>query len=502
MPMPMPIDLPDATLPLHDRAATRALEAAAAQGLPPHSLMARAGFAVARLALAIAPHARTMWVAAGAGNNGGDGLEAAAHLQAAGRRVIVTLLGDEQHLPADAQQSLHRARAAGVCFADAPAAADLVIDALLGIGGGLRPLSAPIGALVEYINAQTTPVLAVDLPSGLNGDTGTVHDRAVRATHTVSLLTVKPGLYTAQGRDRSGMLWFDNLQCSHSTATATALLLGQDVCAPWRLPRPHASHKGRFGDSLVVGGAAGMVGAAVLAARAALAAGAGRVWVHGLDPHAPTLDLGAPALMWRRALDHGQLAHATVVAGCGGGESIAAVLPTLLSRAARLVLDADALNAVATDASLRALLRARRAPTVITPHPLEAARLLEHADASQVQSDRLRAATELAAQLRCTVVLKGSGSVIATPGQAPGINPSGNARLATAGTGDVLAGWLGGRWSARADASADSVARCAVYEHGLAAQAAPLRPSAPLVASDLITALAELQPVSGAFRAT
>jgi hydroxyethylthiazole kinase-like uncharacterized protein yjeF len=197
-----------------------------------------------------------------------------------------------------------------------------------------------------------------------------------------------------------------------------------------------------------------MTGAAALAARAALQAGAGRVYLQQLGHDTPGFDPLAPELMVRPASDTSALAAlvtqpSTVVAGCGGGSAIAALLPGLISHSHRLVLDADALNAVAANADLRAALRERALrgqATVLTPHPLEAARLLD-VGASTVQADRQGAAAALVERYACAVVLKGSGSVMAAPGVVPRINPSGNAALSTPGTGDVLAGWLAGWWS-------------------------------------------------------
>jgi hydroxyethylthiazole kinase-like uncharacterized protein yjeF len=241
-----------------------------------------------------------------------------------------------------------------------------------------------------------------------------------------------------------------------------------------------------------------MTGAALLAARAAHAAGAGRIFVEvlGPDPSTPSLDLLRPELMfrhdWTRRATAAALAQTTVVCGCGGGDAVRAPLPRLLSTAARLVLDADALNAIAADPALPSLLcaRARRqAGTVLTPHPLEAARLLG-CSAAEVQSDRLHAARTLADRFECVVVLKGSGSIIAAPGQTPRVNSTGNASLATAGTGDVLAGWLGGLWaqstSGAALLAAFELAIRAVAEHGAAAYPHAL---GPLRAGDLIEAM-------------
>jgi len=451
---------------LFDIAATRRIEQAAAAALPPHTLMRRAGLAVARLAMAVAPRARAVWVACGPGNNGGDGFEAAARLQQRGFAPIVTWIGDESRLPTDARASLQHARHAGVSFADAPPVhCDLAIDALLGIGS-TRP---PDGQMLEWLrrmHTDATPLLSVDTPSGLDADTGALaYGLPRRSSHAprfcLSLLTLKPGLFTAQGRDAAGEVWFDDLGISRGSETPMARLPG----APVSTARQQSSHKGSYGDVAIIGGAPGMVGAALLAATAALGAGAGRVFIAPLDEQVAPLDPLQPELMFRRpdALD---LDAMTVVCGCGGGTAVAAMLPRVLTQARRLVLDADALNAIAGDSALQALLEARGSagqPTVLTPHPLEAARLL-NAGTAEIQADRLGAAARLAGRFGAVVVLKGSGTVIAETGVPTVINPSGNARLATAGTGDVLAGMIGAALAAGTPAMA---AACeAVWTHG------------------------------------
>lgn len=456
--------------PLFDVAASRRIEQAAAASLPPHTLMQRAGLAVARLAMATAPHARTIWIACGPGNNGGDGFEAAAQLQHRGFAPVVTRIGDDARLPADARASLQRAQQAGVHFADTPPAqAELGIDALLGLGAA----RAPAGTMADWLrrmHAGPAPVLSVDTPSGLNADTGVLSldflaSSAGRAPEVrrlcLSLLTLKPGLFTAQGRDAAGELWFDDLGAATGAEPPTARLPGMPVV----LPRRHASHKGSYGDVAVIGGAPGMAGAALLAASAALHAGAGRVYVAPLDAGLAMLDPAQPELMFRRpdALDLEALA---VVCGCGGGAAVRDLLPLVLERSLSLVLDADALNAIAADKSLQALLSARSHTgrgTVLTPHPLEAARLLG-SGAAEVQADRLHAARRLVERFGATVVLKGSGTVVAADGETPVINTTGNARLATAGTGDVLAGMIGAALAAGRPAMA---AACeAVWQHG------------------------------------
>lgn len=456
---------PDRPWPLHEVAAVRRLEQAASAALPAHTLMQRAGLAVARLTLALAPHARTVWIACGPGNNGGDGFEAALHLKRWGKEAVVTWLGEEARAPEDARTSLQRARAAGVAFTAAPPASyDFALDALLGIGS----TRAPDGAMAEQIQRLNAgaPVLAVDVPSGLDANTGHA-GLVVHAAHTLSLLALKPGLFTAHGRDAAGSVWFDDLQLAADGEAPLGALAGP----PQVTRRRHASHKGSYGDVAVIGGAPGMAGAALLAARAALHHGAGRVFVGFLDNDAPALDGQQPDLMVR-AWDSLDLHAMAVACGCGGGEAVRLALPKALNARA-LVLDADALNAIAADAQLQGLLAARGrrgAPTVLTPHPLEAARLLE-LDTATVQGNRLNAARELARKFASVVVLKGSGSVIAGPDGALRINPTGNARLAIAGTGDVLAGMVAARLASGEDAL--EAAGAAVYLHGLAADGWP-----------------------------
>ena len=284
-PMPQRVLPGEASFALFDVAASRAIEAEALAWHAPHALMQRAGMAVARLAMAVAPHARQVWVACGPGNNGGDGLVAAALLHRAGKAVQVSLLGDAARLPDDARQALNHALQAGLrVSAELPEiAVDLSIDALLGLGASRAP-QGEIAAAIDRLQQMPSTVIAVDLPSGLNADTGRkLGAIAVRATHTLSLLTLKPGLFTADGRDHVGQIWLDDLGVAASALPASARLAGAGDLRAALAPRRHASHKGSFGDVAVVGGAPGMTGAALLAARAALAAGAGRVFLSLLD---------------------------------------------------------------------------------------------------------------------------------------------------------------------------------------------------------------------------
>ena len=500
------LDSSSARVALFGCASTRRLERAALADVAPFTLMARAGDAVARLALAVAPHAERIVVFAGPGNNGGDGIEAATRLAAFGKRALVLRVGARATPPTDAAQALTRARAADIEIRDWPSAtdvdADLVVDALLGIGASRAPDSEIADAIarIAELSARGAHVVAVDVPSGLDVDRGQpIGASCVVADDTLTLIAAKPGLFTGSGRDHAGHVWCAPIGVVDDGSEPDARLVGtrDPSCAVER--RRHAAHKGSFGDAAVVGGAPGMEGAAWLAARAAHAAGAGRVFVDiagrerdgdADDPAHTTFDAQRPELMVRPGWSSGDaatIAATTVVCGCGGGDAVRAPLPRLLSLAPRLVLDADALNAIAADASLLALVTARaarRLATILTPHPLEAARLLGSTTA-QVQADRVAAARALAERSLAVVVLKGSGTVIAAPDEVPRINATGNASLASAGTGDVLAGWIGGRWAATARSTLDIATR-AVVEHGAAAE--PERPGA-IRAADLIETL-------------
>ena len=382
---------------------------------------------------------------------------------------------------------LDRALQAGCTVVNEPAArneapaADLVLDALLGLGAN-RPLSPAISTAVEMINAHPAPCLSIDVPTGLHADTGqALGGGLIKARATLALITLKPGLFMGQGRDAAGRIWLDPLDAlpqepSHPpVAWTTWVAAGPGAMTQ----RPHASHKGRFGDVVLVGGAPGMAGALRLSTHAALAAGAGRVIAAPLDPTAPLADTSRPECMWTRPqdLDITALKRSTVVCGCGGGSAVDEWIGPLLTHAWRLVLDADALNALARDPSLVSALQDRAESgrtTVLTPHPLEAARLLG-VGTPYIQGDRLSAAQRLSCRYRATVLLKGSGTVIASPGRLPEVNLTGNAALSTGGTGDVLAGWIGGLWASSGPApqsesdTAHRMACTGAFIHGRAA---------------------------------
>lgn len=480
---------------LYSVAQVRAIEQAAFALVPSSTLMQRAGRAVADTALLMLPATskQSILIAAGPGNNGGDALEAAALLVQAGHHVAVVLLADPLALPTDAQAALTQARASSADFIDLQSACSnlhwsLVLDGLFGIGL-TRPLQGPYQQLVAFINALPCPVLAIDIPSGLDADTGAIvgpDGIAVVASRTLTFIANKPGLHTAHGRDCAGLVEVNDLQIDlHGFGKPCAELNRPPLFAAAVRPRTHASHKGSYGDVAIVGGAEGMAGAVILSARMAAYAGAGRVFAGFVGP-AVSYDSMQPELMCRSA-DAVDMSHGVLVLGPGMGTSRTAndLLSRALASAQPLVLDADALNLLAAEPALQSKLVARRAPALLTPHPLEAARLLA-CSAENIQADRSHAAATLANKLQAVVILKGSGSVIAHPDGRLVINSTGNPALATAGSGDVLAGLCGALlaqhwplWEA---------ALAAPYLHGAAADELVAQGTGPagLTASELL----------------
>jgi hydroxyethylthiazole kinase-like uncharacterized protein yjeF len=440
---------------LYSVAEIRAIEQAALAALPSFTLMQRAGQAAAKLALELvaAPHGDAkVLILAGPGNNGGDAYEAAFRLEEAGLQVTVLHHTDPAKRSDDARQALQRAQSTPARFIDFSSLAtisathwSLVIDGIFGIGLQ-RPIGDPWAEVVTLVNGMRCPVLALDVPSGLDADTGNLvgpDGIAVRASHTVTFIGDKPGLHTCDGRDYAGAVQVARLDIERKHFTAPHIHLNQvQHFADALKPRLHNSHKGSYGDVAVLGGAAGMCGAPILAGRAAALSGAGRVIVVFLD-QAPPYDSTQPELMLRAARDV-EMRGAALVAGPGLGTSRAAhdLLARALNADAPLVADADALNLIAQEPALQRKLAARKAPSILTPHPLEAARLLD-SSSKAVQADRLAAARELARRFDASVVLKGSGTVLARPNGRAAINTTGNPALATGGSGDVLAGICG-----------------------------------------------------------
>lgn len=427
------------TLPLFRSDALRRVEHTHAAVAPP--LMERAGAAAAQFARTLLPDAKAaVLICAGPGNNGGDAFVMARLLRLTGHPVAVVFRGDAERLPADARAAHARWLATGGrVYAEAPAGDyALVVDGLFGIGLA-RPIGGEYATLIERINAFAGPVLALDIPSGLDADTGRCLGATVRATHTLSFIAGKPGLYTLDGPDHCGAVEVNELGLA--IAPGAGALLDRTAFAACLQSRRRNSHKGSYGSLGILGGAPGMAGAALLAGRAGLQLGAGRVYVGMLERLA--VDPGQPELMLRDG--ETTLAHATaLVVGPGLGQTPAALalLRQALDAPQPLLLDADALNLLAAHPVLEAHCARRTAPTLLTPHPTEAARLLGE-DTAAVQADRIAAACRLAVRFRATVALKGCGTVVAAADGHWWINPNGNPGLASGGTGDVLAGQAG-----------------------------------------------------------
>jgi hydroxyethylthiazole kinase-like uncharacterized protein yjeF len=404
--------------PVYPSTEIRRIEQANA-GLP---LMERAGAAAAELAIQLlSDKGKDVLVLAGPGNNGGDAKIVARLLKEKFFRV--SLAGKAEDIPNDTRWNL-------------------VVDGLFGIGLA-RPVEGAYAQLIDYANAQSCPILALDLPSGLNADTGQVLGRAVRATHTLTFIGLKPGLLTLDGPDQCGQVAVAGLSLANPPPDAGSGWVAEPMLfANVLKPRPRNFHKGMAGCVGIIGGAEGMAGAALLAGRAALKLGAGRVYCGTLAPLA--VDTDAMELMLRHPDDVLGLDLDAIVIGpgLGLGERAETLLGAVLASELPCVLDADALNLIAENEDLRKACARRRADTLITPHPAEAARLLAETTA-QVQADRLKAARALSANLNAHVVLKGNGSILVARDGHWFINASGNPGMGSAGMGDVLAGILG-----------------------------------------------------------
>lgn len=433
------------SIPLYRATELRHIEATATD----QPLMQRAGRAAADLATAICrDRGAAILILVGPGNNGGDAFEAARLLRERFFDTSVVFVGQTNKLPTDAAESYRRFTAAG--GTTVPAIPDaqrwsLIIDGLFGIGLK-RAIGAPYADFIGRANALATrdgcSLLALDCPSGLDADTGRLFGATIRASHTITFIGAKPGLFTADGPDHCGLVSIAGLDLDPKTLFETSgQTVGLDLFGEQLKPRPRNSHKGNHGNAGILGGARTMVGAALLAARAALRLGSGRVYVGLLDKHAPALDMVHPELMLRTPAK--LLSTELTALACGPGMGTSDEAHSLLEGACRLdvplVLDADALNLVAADVDLHVALATRAAPTLLTPHPAEAARLLG-VDVATIQADRPATALELATRFNALISLKGCGTVIASPDGVWFINTSGNPGLATAGSGDVLTG--------------------------------------------------------------
>lgn len=433
--------IPPHAIPLFGNDALRGIEAAsAAASGDAFVLMQRAGQAAWRQLLQRWPGARRIAVACGTGNNGGDGYVLALHALQAGRDVeVVRVAGPASAL---AMRACAQFESLGGRCTDATGTfehADLIVDAIFGIGLS-RPPEGAAADLIAAINAVGKPVLALDVPSGVDAQCGNVAGVAVRATATLQLLAAHRGLVTGAAIDHCGELATDALGIDVERRDALAFALGADALVDWLRPRARDSHKGSYGHVLCVGGDRGGGGAIALCAQAALRSGAGLASVATRAEHVPALIAARPEIMGHAVENAAALAalveRASVLAiGPGLARQAwgASLFDAAIDCGQPLVVDADALNLLSQ--------RPRRLPpdAVVTPHPGEAARLLGCSTAT-VQSDRFAAAQSLVERFGCVVVLKGAGSIVAARDRKSQVITAGNPGMAVGGMGDLLTG--------------------------------------------------------------
>lgn len=450
------------------------LEMRAANQLGADTLMKRAGAAAAELIMKRLEDAgveqRRVTLLVGPGNNGGDALACACELREKGAVVNVVLPGGRRPTSALALAQLERWTQAGGTTYDDPymtEKADCVVDGLFGTGLA-KPITGDYLDAVLWFNERQALKVSLDIPSGLNPVTGhwTGSYPGCSADVTITFLCVKSGLYMCEGADAAGEIVLNELDVSVPLSPLS--VIGTDEFPRVLRPRVKNSHKGDYGSVAVIGGTDGMIGASILAARAALISGAGRVTLECRAEYAPHVDMVYPEIMFATKPVNLEDFDA-IVLGCGLGTSAEAKARVIeaLNCQKPLILDADALNIIAADIKLQDMVLARRAPTVLTPHPGEAARLLRR-DTAGVTADRVAACRELAVQTGAIVVLKGAGTVISMRSSRTWINPTGSPMLATGGSGDVLAGMIGAMFAQGYDMVESVLA--AVYFHGLSAE--------------------------------
>jgi NAD(P)H-hydrate epimerase len=472
---------------------------AIAGGIAGHALMQRAAAAAWRELLRRWPQAQRVTVLCGPGNNGGDGYEVARLAQAAGLDVTVWRVGEPARRgdAVTARAAWRQAGGAERAFdGESLGAADVVVDAIFGIGLARVPDGAAQAAIlaIDAVRERGAGVLAVDVPSGLDADTGHAPGDAVRADLTVTFIGAKVGLHTGAGPEYAGDVVLDDLgvpAAAYADVAPAATALGPATLRALLPRRARTAHKGQMGHVLLVGGDAGTAGAILLAARAALRAGAGLVSVATRAAHAAALTAAQPELMCHaleepRAL-RGLLERASVVGvgpGLGRSDWGGAVWGQVLTAPQPLVVDADALNWLADNPARR---ESRHEPWVLTPHPGEAGRLLGMRNA-EVQRDRVAAAKRLQERYGGVAVLKGAGTLV--QGASLGLCPHGNPGMASGGTGDVLCGLITGLIAQ--GLGPEAAAQAGVAAHALAGDRAAAAGERGMLPSDL---LAELRPL-------
>ena len=459
---------------------------------PGFELMRRAGAVAYRALRAAWPGRCHLCVLCGGGNNGGDGYIIAELARRDGLSVDLLYLLDPARLQGSAAQAAQRYQDAGghpqAFDGELPDECDVIVDAMLGTGLQ-REVAGRYRQAVEAVNASLLPVLAVDIPSGLDGATGGVLGAAVRADVTTTFIGLKAGLVTGEGPARTGRLVFADLDVPpgvYDDLPPMAWRRDYDSLYHWFPARARDTHKGHCGHVLVVGGDHGTAGAALMAGSAAARSGAGLVSVATRGEHAPGFLAARPELMVHdaQALE-ALLPRADVLVtgpGLGRGDWGEGLLERVLQFPGPLVLDADALNALAERPR-------RRDHWVLTPHPGEAGRLLGLA-AGEVQADRFRALEGLIETYGGTAVLKGVGTLVGSHGTTPAVCGVGNPGMASGGMGDVLSGVLGGLIAQGLDP--DGAARVGVWLHGAAADRAAAEGERGLLATDLLAPLRAL----------
>jgi NAD(P)H-hydrate epimerase len=490
-------------LRLYSVAQVRELDARAITGgVPGYTLMKRAGEASLRALRSRWPRALRIVVVAGGGNNGGDGYVLARFAQAAGLEALVLAAVPPQRLTGDARTACDDCIASGgrVLPFDSTrlAEGDVIVDAVLGTGL-IEPVRPGLVNVIAAMNASGRPVLALDLPSGLNADSGAVMGAAVRADSTITFVALKTGLFLGEGPDLCGRLSFDDLEVAipEEARFRPRLERLSEADLERALPRRRrVAHKGEFGRVLVVGGGPGMPGAVRLAGEAALRVGAGLVSVATLAENVAAVVGSRPELMCHAVATPADIAPllsaADVIAlgpGLGRGAWSRAMFVSALAAGKPLVIDADALNLLAD-------FDERPPPgAILTPHPGEAGRLLQ-SDSTSVQADRMEALERLVALCAGVVVLKGAGTLIGAPGRTPALCERGNPGMAAPGMGDVLTGAIAGLLAQTRDAQV--AARAGVLIHALAGdELARLSGERGILALDVAEALTRWANQSG-----
>lgn len=457
-------------------------------GIPGICLMERASNAAFNLLQTRFARVRRIMVLCGIGNNGGDGYVLARLAYLAGYDVTVLQMGDTSQLQGDARIAFNTMTQVGLSvqvFSEKKlTVADVVVDALFGTGLN-RAVLGRWREVIEAVNRCHCPVLSLDIPSGLHADTGAVLGVAIHATMTISFIGLKQGLFTGEGPDYAGEIYFDDLKIplqTYKEVKAAATRIDYDIVKRNLSRRSRTTHKGNYGHALLIGGDAGMIGAIRMAAEAAVRVGTGKVTIATRSAHAALVNLMCPEIMCYGIETPEELIpllyNANVVAiGPGLGQSVwaRAMLDAVKNLQKPIIVDADALN-------LLAQMPFRFFYSILTPHVGEAARLLE-ISTSDIQADRFAAVQALQIRFGGVCVLKGAGSLICNPQGEISVCNLGNPGMATAGMGDVLTGVILGLLAQ--GFSHSDAAKIGVCLHAMAGDKAAERGERGLVPRDL-----------------